>query len=952
MKKLILIFLLAPLWSLAQPFIITGSVIGQDQKPVVGASVGLFNMRDSSIMRSTMTNEKGVFTLERGRKGPFMLKITFIGYADKTQGGFMEEDITTLPPIVLAKTGANINGVNIRTQVITNQKNDTTEINAGAFKANPDATAEDLVGKMPGITVTNGKVQAHGEDVKQVLVDGKKFLGDDPSSALKNLPAEIIDKVQLFDQKSDQSIFTGFSDGNEKKTINIVTKSQFRNAEFGKYYGGFGALDPVKKADNLLYKGGMSINKFKGDRKITLLAQTNNINEQNFAIDDIMGAMGGGGGGGMRMMGGGGFGGGGGGGGNFFVDQKNGVTTTHAIGLNFSNKKNKWDYSGSYFYNWTENKVQTETRRQYFSQNGSGLLYNDTSNQRNQNINHRFNLRAEYKIDSLNSLVFTPRLTIQDNITTTGLVGNNSLYQFVVNNLINNNGSNNSSYTATTPVLYRHNFKKFGRTLSVNVSPTLTQRNGNSNLYSDNTYYTDSSLGIRFADTLIQNATNARDNRSITNTVTYTEALDSFQSIQINVSQSLSQTLSDKETFDAQKSSTNPLALLSSKFDSRYNFANGGVTYRYQKDKHNISVGIAAQNALLRNVATFPIQDSIQHTFNSVLPNFQWNIKFNKNSNLRFNYRTNNNVPSVDQLQEVLNNTNPTQLSIGNALLKQDYQHNINGRYNYNNPNNSRNFFGFFGGSVTNNAVVNSTFINNSINDTILNGVRLSRGSQLVRPINVNGQYSWRSFFSYGLPIKKIKSNVNLNGGFSYSRNPSEINGKINYSTTPSYFAGLVVSSRISEKIDFSVSTNTTYNQIYNTIQTQMNQTYFNQYSKAKINWMPYKGLVLNVEATHQYNSGLSQGYNQNFILMNAAVGYKFGPQRAHEIRLYGFDLLKQNTSVARNASQSYYEDVRTNVLTRYFMVNYTYTFRKFGSQPMPDMKMPMMMDMMPMPRH
>jgi hypothetical protein len=248
--------------------------------------------------------------------------------------------------------------------------------------------------------------------------------------------------------------------------------------------------------------------------------------------------------------------------------------------------------------------------------------------------------------------------------------------------------------------------------------------------------------------------------------------------------------------------------------------------------------------------------------------------------------------------------------------------------------------------------VVNSTFINNSINDTILNGVRLSRGSQLVRPINVNGQYSWRSFFSYGLPINKIKSNVNLNGGFSYSRNPSEINGKINYSTTPSYFAGLVVSSRISEKIDFSVSTNTTYNQIYNTIQTQMNQTYFNQYSKAKVNWMPYKGLVLNVEATHQYNSGLSQGYNQNFILMNAAVGYKFGPQRAHEIRLYGFDLLKQNTSVARNASQSYYEDVRTNVLTRYFMVNYTYTFRKFGSQPMPDMKMPMMMDMMPMPRH
>jgi len=471
-KKLLVLFFLAPLCALAQPFIIKGTVIGEDQKPIYGANVGLFNPRDSSVMRGTTTNEKGEYSLERGRPGPFLLKVTYLGYSDKMQSGFIQESPVTVPPIVLLKTGKNLQGVNINTQNITTQKGDTTEVNAGAFKVNPDATSEDLVTKMPGVTIQNGKVQAQGEEVKQVLVDGKRFMGDDPSSVLKNLPAEVVDKVQFFDQKSDQSLFTGFSDGNEKKTINIITKSQFKNAEFGKYYGGIGALDPVKSTSDGLYKAGASLNKFKGERRITLLAQSNNINEQNFAVEDMMGMMGGGGGGGrgggggMMMMGGGAAG-------NFFNDQKSGVTTTHAAGINYSNKFKKLETSGSYFFNWSETNVNSDLRRQFFTTTGNdGIIYNETNESRNQNINHRLNGRMEYKVDSLNSFVFTPRLTVQDNISSTALDGQNKLPVRILNSLNNLNGSNNLSYNAAAPILYRHGFKKYGRTISLNVSPS------------------------------------------------------------------------------------------------------------------------------------------------------------------------------------------------------------------------------------------------------------------------------------------------------------------------------------------------------------------------------------------------------------------------------------------------------------------------------------------------
>jgi hypothetical protein len=327
------------------------------------------------------------------------------------EGGFE----FNIPDMILLNKEESMTAVEIKTQAVL-IKGDTTEINANNYKVNPDATAEDLVGKMPGVSSSNGQIQAQGETVKKVLVDGKPFFGEDPNAALKNLPADVVGKIQIYDAKSEQSLFSGIDDGNTTKTMNIITKSQFRNGLFGRGFAGIGqSIEGT--GDQTKYKGGITINSFHGNRRLTFLSQINNINEQNFSFEDLMGSMGGGGtrGGGMGGMG---SRGGMGGGGNFFTGNQSGITTTRAIGLNYSNQWGKnIDLSGSYFLTSTANINSTETNRNYIvgdPVNGT-INYLETNPSNTDNLSHRANLRLNWKLDSTNSLLIEPKISFQQN---------------------------------------------------------------------------------------------------------------------------------------------------------------------------------------------------------------------------------------------------------------------------------------------------------------------------------------------------------------------------------------------------------------------------------------------------------------------------------------------------------------------------------------------------------
>jgi hypothetical protein len=349
-----------------------------DRSPLIGATSILLNPADSTVIKGTTADVEGVFSIDNIPTGNYILKISFIGYINYFKGIGLNgsQDLGTLE---MKQSDKLLKSVEILDKATTAvQKGDTTQYNANSYKTNPDANAEDLVTKMSGVTMQNGKVQAHGEEVKKILVDGKPFFGDDPNAVLKNLPADVIDKIQVFDQQSDQSKFTGVSDGNTTKTINIITKPGMKNGTFGRILAGYGY-------DNV-FKGAGNINFFKGDRRISIIAQTNNINEQNFSSDELAGisSTGNQGGastsGGMQFRGGGGGNYGGSSSGNFLVNAKNGITTTYALGINYSDKwTRKVELSSSYFFNKSDNVSDQSINREYILPTDSGLVYKEKS---------------------------------------------------------------------------------------------------------------------------------------------------------------------------------------------------------------------------------------------------------------------------------------------------------------------------------------------------------------------------------------------------------------------------------------------------------------------------------------------------------------------------------------------------------------------------------------------
>ena len=349
-----------------QDFFIAGILTdAETQKPLLGASLQLISLPDSSLS-TAITSEQGVFRASSLQLGEYLLKISFVGY-ETLEKSITLSDNLWLGTLRIVPSEQYLDEVEVKGRLPrAEQKGDTTEYNARAYQTQPDASAEDLIRKMPGIIVENGQMQAQGENVRQVLVDGQRFFGNDPRTALSNLPAEVIEKIQVFDQESDQAQFTGFDDGQLTKTINIITRSDKKNGEFGKVYAGYGL-------DNQ-YRVGGNMNLFNGDQRFSLIGQSNNINIQNFASEDLLGTLGntseGGRGTGRRGGRRGGRMGRGGGGAelsDFQVGQQNGISQTHATGFNYNDQIGQnLKLNTSYFLNNSTNTADHKLSRETF----------------------------------------------------------------------------------------------------------------------------------------------------------------------------------------------------------------------------------------------------------------------------------------------------------------------------------------------------------------------------------------------------------------------------------------------------------------------------------------------------------------------------------------------------------------------------------------------------------
>ncbi|HSH68237.1 MAG TPA: outer membrane beta-barrel protein, partial [Bacteroidia bacterium] len=370
----------------------------------------------------------------------------------------------------------------------------------------------------------------------------------------------------------------------------------------------------------------------------------------------------------------------------------------------------------------------------------------------------------------------------------------------------------------------------------------------------------------------------------------------------------------------------------SNQFDNRYVIHKGGLGYRYNNKKTQIMLNANYQQSQLTSKQLYPVVFNLTKKFNNILPSAMFRFNFSTKKSLRIVYRTQTDAPSITQLQNVLNNSNPIQLSTGNPDLKQAFENRIFIRYSLTNTNKATAFFVMFSETFSNNYIASSTYL--ASNDTTVNGVQLVKGVQLTSPVNVNGYNNIRGFISYAFPISKIKSIFNVTAGSSFIKTPGMVNGRINYSNSQNYNLAFSLNSNISSSVDFTLSSTSNYTNSINSLNAQLNNSYFNQTSRVKMNFIFLKHAVFNTELNHQYYEGLSSGYNPSFLLWNAGLGYKFLKNQPAEIRFSVFDILGQNQSITRNITEIYIEDTQSNLLQRYFMLSFTYNIKVFKTKP------------------
>jgi uncharacterized membrane protein YgcG len=905
----------------AQP-VISGSIKGQlrdttEHQVLKRATVSLLH-KDSTLATQVLSGDNGSFVISNIPSANYILKIIFNGYETRFASFTIDSSNTSLNSgiIYMVPQAHELETVIVQTSPIVIKK-DTVEYSAGSFATKPNATAEDLLKKLPGVDVDKtGTIKAQGETVQRVLVNGKRFFGDDPRMATQNLPSDVIEKIQVFDDQSDQSAFTGFDDGSRVKTVNIITKKN--SGTFGKFIAGAG--------NKRLYDVATNFNIFNGNQQISFIGQLNNTNKQNFTAQDILGSSGGGGRSGG--FGGGGRGGGGGrnsGGGSQLLQSlnggnNNGIITTAAAGLNYRDLWGKnTNVYGSYFYNNLLTSKDQKTLTENFVPNDTSIFNNQDQSSLRRVINQRINFNIETQIDSANSLIIRPNISYQktnnsSQAATTTTQGESGL----LNKSNATADSYNEGYNGNIDMLFRHRFQKAGRTFSLDVNANGNSNNGNGNNFSLTDYFNN---GIDSAYTINQHYISKTKAQGISTTAAYTEPIGKNSQLELDYNYNYNKNTADRVTynFDSAAQKFNSIdSLLTNQYLNTYSSNRVTLNYRIRSNNLNLSFGNGVQFGSLTSINNTKNLTLTQH-YTNMYPTANLRYSFSKTSSLRFNYSGRTTQPNVTQLQPVIDNSDPLNVQIGNPDLKQAFTNSFRLLYNSFDRVHFRTMF----------ATVNASFIHNQISSAVITNP--VTGADTIRYTNLNGTYNISAFFNYGFQLKKPKSNLNFTTNFTDNRSVTLINNVTNF--TQNYAIGETVkfTTNLKDNFDMNFSATPTYNIARYSIQPSLNENYFSQVLNTELTYYTKSGWLFEASFDYTAYSGRAAGYNTSVPLLNASIAKQFLKNKQAELRFSVYDLLNQNVSIQRNVTENYIQDVQTKVLTRYALLTFTYNLKNFN---------------------
>jgi len=731
------------------------------------------------------------------------------------------------------------------------------------------------------------------------------FFGDDPKMATKNLPPDIVDKIQVFDDLSDQSKFTGFDDGNRVKTINITTKKNMRKGYFGKLVAGVGSDETYDESFN--------IQKMNGDQQISVVGQGNDVNKQNFTVQDFLG----GGNGGGRGGGGGGKGGGGG------TTTGSGITTTWAAGTNYRNSLGKnGDITGSYFYNSQHTVTDQNSLTQNILTADSSTFNNRVNSSIRANQNNRINLNIEDKFDSSNSFVFRPNISFQHTTpvststteTTTGTTSGK-----FVNKSDNNTTGINTGYNINgTNLQFRHRFRKKGRTMSLDMNVSASTNDGSGYNYAVNDFF----VPITKIDTINQYYISSSHAFTFSPTLSYTEPIAKNQMIELNYNYSNSHNVSTNNTYE-MSNVTKGYTTFDSLFSNSYNYSNisnrATLNYRIQNPKYNFSMGSGIQFTSQSSVNTTK-NITVNHDFTNFTPTVNFQYNFTRTKNLRLNYNGRTGQPSVTQLQPLTTTSDSINFQVGNPNLKPQFTHSLRVLYTSFDPLTQHVLF----------ITVNASTIVNDIQSSITQN---ANGGKTTTSVNLNGTYNISGYVNYGFPLRKPKSNLNFTTNVNYSQAQTLVNLQSDYTRNTTLSETIKWTTNLKNNFDMNFASTTTYIIARNSLQPTLNSNYYTQTLSVEATAYTNNGWILAGDFDYTYSGNHAAGYNTSIPLLNPSIAKQFLKNKAGELRLTVFDLFNQNVSVTRTVSENTIVDQRTNVLTRYAMLTFTYNLRQFAGK-------------------
>ena len=892
---------------------VRGKLVDTTALELSNATISVLLKKDTSLVSYTLSDSKGYFEIKNLSYTDYVIFISFTGYELYTSSFSISAnnrisdfglimlwpEYKLLSRVIVAESPVRMNG-------------DTISFKANAFNSKPNATLEEVLKKIPGIQVQkDGTVKAMGEQVQKVYVDGKEFFGNDPKIATKNLTADMVDQIQVFDDMSEQARFTKIDDGSRTKSINIKLKKDKRKGDFGRLIAGMGT--------DSRYEGNFSLNHFRGDQRISLVGSANNTNKLNYSFNDFSGGQGGG----SQFSGGGA---GNSGMINASGGSQGGINRPVSVGLNFNDTWGpKLDFRGSYFYSDNSGILeQHKFRRNTFPADSSSEV-NSYSNILNSNRAHRVNLRGEYMIDTLNSLLYTVNFgkqqfegsTIDTSVTYSSAI---EKYLAVKSNTARNDSRDGINYSGE--LLYRRKFKRAGRTFTLGWRNTKGNNESNNSNRSPITTYDRNGNIVSEVD-LDQQAFYESENANNTISASYTEPVGNNKLFEINYAYSGSSNISDKKSFDFNTGS-GKYDLLNVQQTNYFDYDNTssrtGINFRHKVKKISYQLGMGIQVSKLANrsiMAANGKDTTVRQRFKNLFPTANIAYAITRSKNIRLTYRGRTNAPSVTQLQDVPDVSNPLVIRTGNPSLKQEFVNNINISYNAFALESQR----FLSLSL------NATYAGNKIVNSIdsINAVTI-----IYKPENMNGSFSGSGMASLNFPVKKLKGlNVNITNMVYLSRDANLVFKKKNFTTIlqVNQSAGL---NYATDKYDLSFSTAFVYNTVAYNYDGTNNTHYFNHAYSLDFSYRFKNRLFFLTDFDYYISSGRTAGYNRDALLWNMSLAKKFFTTNSVEVKFTVYDILKQNNGINRLIGENYFEDIRANVVPRFFMLTVSYNLNHF----------------------